>query len=69
MHALIRNSPRSAIAAQICDIRGLRVLSSLADSVALDSPGTYRTRVRVVDYYPPQIEDWVFATCPVCRET
>ncbi|KWU45269.1 hypothetical protein RHOSPDRAFT_33214 [Rhodotorula sp. JG-1b] len=60
---------KSLLPAQICDIRGLRVLSSLADSVALDSPGTYRTRVRVVDYYPPQIEDWVFATCPVCRET
>ncbi|GAA5954063.1 hypothetical protein JCM8115_003299 [Rhodotorula mucilaginosa] len=54
---------------EICDIRGMRILNSLADSVALDSPGTYRTRVRVVDHYPSQLEDWVFATCPVCRES
>ncbi|GAA5982887.1 hypothetical protein JCM10908_006822 [Rhodotorula pacifica] len=54
---------------EISDVRGLREVHSLVGSVALDSPGTYRCRVRVIDYYPPRLEDWVYATCPECQES
>ncbi|GAA5876225.1 hypothetical protein JCM3774_002330 [Rhodotorula dairenensis] len=65
------NQPTAVIdpLTEVSDIRGMRELSSLADSIALDSPGTYRVRVRVIDHFPPRLEDWVVATCPVCYET
>ncbi|GAA5837721.1 hypothetical protein JCM11251_002305 [Rhodosporidiobolus azoricus] len=52
---------------EIANLRALRSdPQSLSASLALSSPGTYHMRVRVVDYYPSRLEDWVFAWCPDC---
>ncbi|GAA5853997.1 hypothetical protein JCM8547_008187 [Rhodosporidiobolus lusitaniae] len=50
---------------QISDISNLSPVT-LGHAVSLSSPGTYRMRVRVVDYYPKRLEDWVVAFCPEC---
>lgn len=27
----------------------------------------WKLRGQVVDYYPPRLQDWILATCPVCE--
>ncbi|GAA6033519.1 hypothetical protein JCM8097_001435 [Rhodosporidiobolus ruineniae] len=51
---------------EITDLSSLPPAQSVSAAVALNSPGTYRFRVRVVDFYPNKLEEWVVAYCPTC---
>ncbi|BGP58519.1 hypothetical protein JCM8202v2_006188 [Rhodotorula sphaerocarpa] len=53
---------------EISDVSGLPDVQSIAAALALNSAGTYRCRVRVIDYHPARIEEWLVATCPVCHD-
>ncbi|GAA5884244.1 hypothetical protein JCM6882_002193 [Rhodosporidiobolus microsporus] len=51
---------------EISNLAGFPSPQPLAASVALGSPGTYRMRVRVADFTPNRLEEWVVAYCDEC---
>jgi hypothetical protein len=56
-------------AAEICDFTGLSSTpQDIASALLLNSPGTYHFRVRVADFQPSRVADWVQAFCPECDE-
>jgi hypothetical protein len=42
--------------------------SEMSNAVSLQLPGIYHFRGRVVDYFPPRLEDWITAKCSACGE-
>ncbi|GAA5820350.1 hypothetical protein JCM3770_002778 [Rhodotorula araucariae] len=51
--------------ASVSDTAGLPQ-QSISSALARSRAGTYRFRVRVIDFDPPRLEDWVAASCPEC---
>ncbi|GAA6008967.1 hypothetical protein JCM10207_004044 [Rhodosporidiobolus poonsookiae] len=51
---------------EISDLSSHPSTQQFSGALSLNQPGTYRLRLRIADFSPPNLQDWAVAFCPRC---